>query len=159
MGFATKQSSRSAYNNMKACRLAIAIALVMVCSSVAWGERLSVFTPFANIRSGPAKSFDILWKVEKYHPLLVFEKSGNWFHFRDFEGDQGWIHRSLLGKTPTVITKSEKCNIREGPGTSFNILFTVGKGIPFKTIKRKGNCIRIRHADGDKGWIHKSLVW
>jgi len=26
-------------------------------------------------------------------------------------------------------------------------------------LTRKGNWIQVRHADGDKGWIHKSLVW
>ena len=144
---------------MKARRLAIAIALVIVCNSVAWGERLSVSAPLGNVRSGPGKSFDILWKVEKYHPLLIIEKSGNWFHFRDFEGDEGWVHVSLLSKIPTVITKKTVCNIRSGPGTSFEIVFTVGKAIPFKILKRKGNWIQIQHADGDTGWIHKSLVW
>ncbi|MGD8882880.1 MAG: SH3 domain-containing protein, partial [Desulfobacterales bacterium] len=36
---------------------------------------------------------------------------------------------------------------------------TVEKGIPFKVLKRENNWIHIEHADGDKGWIHKSLVW
>ena len=44
---------------MKACRFAITFALVMICSSVAWGERLSVSTPFANIRSGYSEALRI----------------------------------------------------------------------------------------------------
>ncbi|MGD8470221.1 MAG: SH3 domain-containing protein, partial [Desulfobacteraceae bacterium] len=59
----------------------------------------------------------------------------------------------------TVITNNDACNIRSGPGTSHKILFTVEKGIPFKVLKRQGSWIHIEHADGDKGWIHKSLVW
>jgi len=35
----------------------------------------------------------------------------------------------------------------------------VDSGVPFKVLTRKGNWIQVRHADGDKGWIHKSLVW
>lgn len=135
------------------------IVFVIVFNSAVWAERLAVSNEIANIRSGPGLKYDILWKVRKYHPLLTLKNSGKWFHFRDFEGDEGWIHRSLVGRIPTVITKSEKCNIREGPGTSSKILSTVGKGIPFKIIKRKGNWLNIQHADGDKGWIHKSLVW
>ena len=144
---------------MKSYLIAIAFAFAVFCNSIAWAERLSVSNPIANIRSGPGNNYDILWQVEKYHPLLILEKSGNWYHFRDFEGDSGWIHRSLLSNTPTVITKSETCNIREGPGTSSKIVFTVGKGIPFKIIEKKENWIHIQHADGDQGWIHKSLVW
>ena len=144
---------------MKSYLFTIAFALVIFCSSIVWAERLAVSNPIANIRSGPGLKYDILWKVRKYHPLLILEKSGKWFHFRDFEGDEGWIHRSLLSRIPTVITKIKKCNIQEGPGTSFKILSTVGKGIPFKIIKHKGNWLNIQHADGDKGWIHRSLVW
>jgi SH3-like domain-containing protein len=144
---------------MKPYLIIIAFVFVIFCSGIVWAERLAVANPIANIRSGPGLKYDILWKVEKYFPLLILEKSGEWFHFRDFEGDEGWIHRSLLNNSPTVVTKSEKCNIREGPGTSFKILSTVGKGISFKIIKRKGNWLNIQHTDGDKGWIHKSLVW
>lgn len=122
-------------------------------------KRLTVAVDVANIRSGPGTKYDILWKIGKYHPLNILEKSGSWYHFKDFEGDEGWIHRSLIQKIPAVITRNNKCNIRSGPGTGFKILFVVDKGIPFKILKRKGNWIRIEHSDGDKGWIHKSLVW
>jgi SH3-like domain-containing protein len=133
--------------------------LLIIFSSSALAERLTVKVPVANIRSGPAKKHEILWKIEKYHPIFVLEKSGSWYRFRDFEGDEGWINESLVHKLPSIITIKEKCNIRSGPGTKFKISFTVEKGIPFKILKRKGSWIHIQHADGDKGWIHKSLVW
>lgn len=130
-----------------------------MASNLAAAERLTVTAQVANIRSGPGTKYDILWKVEKYHPLSIIKKSDKWYRFRDFEGDVGWIHKSLIGKISSIITKKEKCNIRSGPGTDNKILFAVEKGIPFKVIKRKRNWINIQHADGDQGWIHKSLVW
>lgn len=133
--------------------------LLLVSASAAMAERLAVSVPIANIRSGPGENYNILWAVEKYHPLNVFQKSGQWYHFRDFENDQGWIHASLVSKIPSVITIKENCSIRSGPGTRFGILFTVEKGIPFKVLDRKNEWIHIRHADGDSGWIHASLVW
>ncbi len=135
------------------------LLLILGFSATALAERLAVSAPVANIRSGPGTSHNVLWKVEKFFPLLVIDKSGEWYQFKDFEGDSGWVHRSLVDKTPSVITKNDKCNIRSGPGTNHNILFTVEKGIPFKVIKRKGSWIHIEHSDGDKGWIHKALVW
>lgn len=148
------------YVLIKACSIAsISIVLLIIFSSAALAERLAVAASIANIRSGPATKYDILWKVGKYHPVLVLKKSGNWYHFRDFEGDKGWIHKSLLRKIPSVITNKKKCNVRSGPGTKYKILFATEKGVPFKTLKRKGNWIKVQHADGDKGWIHKSLVW
>jgi SH3-like domain-containing protein len=133
--------------------------LLLVFSSGAWAERWAVAVSVGNVRSGPGEHTDILWEVEKYYPLDIFKTSGQWYQFRDFEGDEGWIHKSLVSKIPTIITKNEKCNIRSGPGTGFSIVFTVEKGVPFKIIKREGSWINIEHADGDKGWIFNSLVW
>ena len=143
---------------MKPCAVMIMI-LLLVFSSVAWAERWAVAVSVANVRSGPGEHTDILWEVEKYYPLDVFKTSGQWYQFRDFEGDEGWIHKSLVSNIPTLITKKEKCNIRSGPGTGFSIVFTVEKGVPFKVIKREGSWTYIEHADGDKGWIFNSLAW
>jgi SH3-like domain-containing protein len=137
----------------------ITFLLIMLLAGTASAERLAVSAPVANIRSGPGTSHNILWKVEKYFPLRVIKKSGEWYHFEDFEGDKGWVHQSLVGKISAVVTKNDACNIRSGPGTGNKIIFTVEKGIPFKVLKREGSWIHIEHADGDKGWIHKSLIW
>jgi SH3-like domain-containing protein len=137
----------------------IIFLLIMLLAVTASAERLAVSAPVANIRSGPGTKHNVLWKVEKYFPLRIIEKSGEWYHFEDFEGDKGWVHKSLVRKISAVITKNDACNIRSGPGTSNKIIFTVEKGIPFKVLKRKGSWIQIEHADGDKGWIHKSLIW
>ena len=112
--------------------------LLLIISNIAHAERLSVAGSVANIRSGPGTTHDILWRAGKFYPFNVLEKSGAWYRFRDFEGDEGWIHKSLVRKIPSVITKNEKCNIRSGPGTQYKTLITIGKGISFKIIKRKG---------------------
>jgi SH3-like domain-containing protein len=137
----------------------IIFLLVIVFATAASAERLAISAPVANIRSGPGVSHSVLWKVEKYFPILVIKKSDQWYFFQDFEGDKGWVHESLVGKLAAVVTRKEQCNIRSGPGTDFRILFSVEKGVPFKVLERKDAWIHIEHADGDKGWIHKSLVW
>jgi SH3-like domain-containing protein len=147
---------------MKSNILRILIFLLFFVSSAAQtvaAERLSVSAKIANIRSGPGTTFDVLWQVQKNYPILVLKKSGSWINFKDFESDEGWIHKSLIHKTPTVITIKERCNVRSGPGTQNSVLFSVEKGIPFQKIKKEGNWIHIEHADGDRGWIYHTLVW
>ena len=97
--------------------------------------------------------------MEKFHPLLIIEKKGVWYKIKDFEGDMAWVHSSLLGKINGVITTKAKCNVRSKPNKGGKILFTVERGVPFKVLKRNGNWIRIKHADGEIGWIYNSLVW
>ena len=137
----------------------ILIVLISLMAGTAIAERMTIIATVANIRSGPETKSDILWKVEKYYPIFVVKKSGSWYQFRDFEEDSGWVHKSLVGKVKAVITKKDRCNVRSKPGTKEKILFTVEKGIPFKVLKSEGSWLNVEHADGDKGWIHRSLVW
>lgn len=143
---------------MKRTTIILAIGIFLICGD-ALAERLAIKVNTANVRSGPGTNYEILWQVEKYHPIQILKKQGRWYQFRDFEGDIGWVHASLVGKISAVITNREKCNIRSGPSTKYKIKFDVGKGIPFKVLGRKNKWLQILHADGDKGWIYQSLVW
>ncbi len=67
-------------------------------------ERLSVKSKLANVRSGPGIANDVLWQIEKYHPLLLLERKSGWVKFKDFENDVGWLHESLVNSVQSVIT-------------------------------------------------------
>ena len=139
--------------------LVLLIFLIIITAGAAMAERLTIIAPVANIRSEPDSKSDILWKVEKYYPIFVIKKSNTWYYFRDFEDDRGWVHKTLVGNVPAVITKKDICNIRSGPSTKDKILFSVEKGIPFKVLEHKGRWLHVEHADGDRGWIYDTLVW
>jgi SH3-like domain-containing protein len=138
------------------------VVLTVLCALTGMAqaaERMAVKADIANIRSGPGIGEPLLWQVEKYHPLLIVEKRGGWFRFKDFEGDEGWISASLVDTTPTVIVNVALCNLRTGPGTDHAVAFTAVRGIPFKVLKTEGQWIEIEHADGDRGWVLNTLVW
>jgi len=139
--------------------LYVIAGLCMLAPLTAAAEHISVKVPVANIRSGPSEESDLLWKVEAYYPMLVLEKSGSWYQFKDFEGDVGWIYAPLVNNDESVITIKDNCNVRSGPGTKYDIVFTTEVGIPFKVLKKSGQWLNVLHTDGDRGWIHKSLVW
>jgi SH3-like domain-containing protein len=122
-------------------------------------QRMSIKVEIVNIRSAPNINAEIAWQVTKYHPFQIIKKKGDWYKIMDFEGDNGWVYKSLLSRTATVITTVENCNVRSGPGIKNRILFIVDREVPLKILKRQGSWLRIAHEDGDKGWIHASLVW
>ncbi len=62
-----------------------------------------------NVRSGPGTGYETIWQVEKYYPIDIIQVSGDWYQFKDFENDIGWIHKSLVKNISTVITKKNKC--------------------------------------------------
>lgn len=135
------------------------LVLLLLFAVPAAAKRMSVSVPMANIRSGPGTKFKVLWRVELNHPLQVVKTSGEWIYFSDFEEDRGWIHRDIVSDADAVIVTKDKVNVRTGPGTDHDIAFTVARGVPFQVVERKGQWIRVRHADGEAGWIHNMLVW
>ena len=139
--------------------LIILTLLITINAGNAMAERLTIISEVANIRSGPDTNSDVLWQVEKYYPILIIKKSDSWYYFKDFEDDMGWVHQSLVGDVPAVITKKDLCNVRSGPSTKDEILFSVEKGIPFKVLEHKDRWMHVEHADGDRGWIFDALVW
>jgi SH3-like domain-containing protein len=122
-------------------------------------ERMYVKSTTANIRMEPDVNSQILWEVEKYHPILVIEKKGKWFRFKDYQNDVAWIHSSLLAIGRCVITTVKTSNVRERATTKSRILFTVARGVPFKVLADSKGWLKVKHADGDIGWISKKLVW
>jgi SH3-like domain-containing protein len=151
-------------NNLSKPSIIIMFVIVAINTGVliqpAMAERKAISKNRANIRSGPGITYDILWQVERYYPIEIINSVGQWYKFRDFEGDIGWIKNTLVDDTLTVITsRGNKVNVRTGPGKKHDKVFMVEKGVPFKVIQKKGKWLQIEHADGDKGWIYKDLVW
>lgn len=122
-------------------------------------KRLSVAGEVANVRSGPGTDHEILWSVGKYYPVDVIKKSGSWYQISDFEGDRGWMHESLLRDIPAVVVKESLVNVRQGPGTNFKVLFQAEKGVSMECLREEKGWLKVKHADGEEGWIHKDLVW
>jgi len=122
-------------------------------------ERLAVNVATATVRSGPGPQFDVLWQISKYHPVLALKKEADWYQIQDYEGDKGWMHQSLLAKTATVITAKPRCQVRAGPEPNAKMLTTLGPGIAFRVVEKKNGWFYVEHADGDRGWLHSSVVW
>ncbi len=139
--------------------VAVIFVLLLFSGLLYAQQRVAVNAKIANLRSDAGTGNDVLWQVEKFHPFMVIQKKGKWYKIRDFENDEAWIHNSLVGSVASVITLKDKCNVRSKPTTKSSILFTTERGVPFRVIKKKGNWVKVEHADGDIGWIHKSLIW
>jgi len=91
--------------------------------------------------------------------LEVLARKGQWLRVRDFESDEGWVHRSLTGKTPHVVVKTKVANIRSAPDLRSRIVGKAGYGEVLRTLARRADWIRIRSDSGQVGWIARRLTW
>jgi uncharacterized protein YgiM (DUF1202 family) len=78
---------------------------------------------------------------------------------RDFEGDTGWVARSLTGNTPHHVVKSRVANLRSGPGTQHRIVGKLAYGELLRTREKRAGWVRVERSEGVSGWIAKRLLW
>lgn len=68
----------------------------------------------------------------------------------------------LLASTATaaeyVSVLKNEVNVRSGPNTKTEVLWTLFKGFPLQVIARKGKWTQVVDFEGDKGWIASSLL-
>lgn len=59
---------------------------------------------------------------------------------------------------PLKLKTTTGSNVREGPGGSFKILFTLAAGTPVTGLSLADQWVRITDAAGRAGWIHQGLI-
>lgn len=140
-------------------QLTAALLFILFTATAVRAEMASVARQQVNLRSGPGTRYEVLWELGTGFPMKVIDHRGKWLHVRDFENDTGWIYKRLTNKTPTVIIKKERVNIRKGPSTRTPIVGTATYGSVFKLLTKSRGWVKIRHSDSLVGWIKNTLVW
>lgn len=135
------------------------ILIVFLDQSIVYAKMIMVDKEKANIRSGPGTQYEILWSAVKYTPFEVLCKYKKWYIVRDFEGDIGWVYETLVREEKAVIIIKKNAEIRSKPGSSFDVLWRVEKGYPFKVIEQKDRWLKVVDSEGDSGWVYKDSVW
>lgn len=139
---------------------AIGMTLATLASGAAHAQNMvSVKGNTLNMREGPGTNTAVLWELKKGYPLQVTQRKGNWLKVSDFEGDSGWVARSLIGNAPHHVVKSPVANIRSGPGTQHRILGKASYGDLVRTREKRADWVRVEREEGVGGWIAKQLLW
>jgi SH3-like domain-containing protein len=138
---------------------AILFGFALAASAGRAQQMISVSREEINMRSGPGTRFEAIWTLIRGYPLRVLARRGHWIKVRDFEGDQGWVFRSLTGRTPYHIVKAQVANLRALPSTRSRILGRLDYGSILRTLGRRAGWVRVRQSDGTRGWVARSLLW
>lgn len=135
-------------------------ALILLGGANLSAETVSVLKDGANVRTGPTTNDPVAMELFQGYPLKVEEKKGDWLKVSDFEKDSGWINKTLVGPGTTVIVNAQKpINMRAEPDTKGAIVANIERGVVLTKISAKGDWVKVKHAKGTEGWIHKTLLW
>jgi SH3-like domain-containing protein len=139
--------------------VALVSALLLVTSAAGSARFVRVRVDEANLRTRPTTASDVLRLTHENEPLRVVGARGEWLRVVDYRGRAGWIAAGLTDGGRAAIVRRPLVNVRSGPGTRHDVVFAAERGVSFRVLDATGDWLAVRHEDGDRGWIHESLVW
>lgn len=112
------------------------------------------------VRTGPALRYPIKWVYKQENlPVEIIQEFDAWRKVKDFEGDVGWIHQSLLsGERSVLIDHVEPVSMREG----FSHDATLVARLEPTVVAQLETCVeewcRVE-THGYNGWIERKYLW
>jgi SH3-like domain-containing protein len=91
-------------------------------------------------------------------PVLAQRRVENWVLIRDWEGEEGWIHRTALSARRTVIVTGALRELRYAARTDAPLVARVQGGVIGRFERCEGDWCRADF-QGYTGWIRRNEIW
>lgn len=114
----------------------------------------------ANIRTGPSQRYPVRWVYQRaWFPVEVTAEFEQWRKIRDMDGDEGWVHESLLSGRRSVFIRGNAIQVlyRFPDPKSFAVI-RVKPGVMAGLTKCEKEWCRI-DVEGEQGWIERKFLW
>lgn len=120
----------------------------------------SIAPPYAVMHDAPTQKGRKLHIAPAGMPVEVLLTSGDWSRVRDASGELSWVPSGSLLPRRTLVVEVDQAAIRASESESAPVVFTVAKGVVLELVEPiKSGWIRVRHRDGESGFIRASEVW
>lgn len=111
-----------------------------------------------NIRTGPGTRYPIRWVYKRQDmPMEVTEEFGHWRKVKDFEGDEGWVHKSQLSGNRTTILLNDTI-FRRYPEADAPPMMRAEKGVIGYLLECDIQWCEVQ-IDSFKAWATKDHLW
>lgn len=112
------------------------------------------------MRTGPGRKYPILWEYQlKGLPVEVVMEFDVWRKIKDSEGDQGWVHQSLLsGRRTAIVTNDDMVAIKKSAENGARIMAYVEPGAVVSVESCEEGYCEVR-AGAYSGWIERKYIW
>ena len=114
----------------------------------------------SNLRIGPSKNYPIKLKyILANTPVEVIDEYKNWRKIKDYEKNEGWLHKCLIkGKRFAIVNTNYQEGLQVFNQPKGNTIGKIGK----KNILEIKTCLmdwcKIKYKK-NKGWVNKSNLW
>jgi SH3-like domain-containing protein len=142
------------------------VPLLAMASAAATAEPGAPLPRFAalrasevNLRAGPGTEYPVEWVfLRRALPIEITAEYGQWRKIRDFDGSEGWVHKSLLTGRRSAMVTGEIRTLRDSPDPDAAPLAFAEPGVIGRLLACEDGWCEI-DAAGYKGWLPSTHLW
>ena len=114
----------------------------------------------AILYDAPSTRADRLFVASRLYPCEVLVKLDQWTKVRDANGEVAWVENSALGPRPTVLVTVPLADVRATASVQSPLVFEAYKQVILEVVEpASAEWIKVRHRDGQVGFIRVAHVW
>jgi len=112
------------------------------------------------VRSGPGVRYPIKWVFKKKgYPIEVIQEFDTWRKIRDHEGEEGWIHQTLLsGKRRALVIADKGVTMSKKPLLDAKPIAFLEENVVTAVNQCVAEFCQVE-ISGFKGWIERKSLW
>jgi SH3-like domain-containing protein len=142
-------------------RMLVSAALIGVAAVPAWAlEFRSIAGTAAVLYDAPSAKSRKVYVVNQGYPLEVVVIVEGWVKVRDVNGELTWVESKALTDKRTVMVKVPVALIRQSADDASPVVFQAQQDVILELESvATGGWLRVRHRDGQSGFIKVADVW
>jgi SH3-like domain-containing protein len=112
-----------------------------------------------NLHVGPGKSYHIEWIfVRPGLPVEIIAEFDTWRQIRDWQGTQGWVHKSLLCGKRTAVIQQKQRKLYKDTDENSRVVGYLEPGVLGEVLECRNDWCRL-DVQGHRGWIKRRCIW
>lgn len=112
-----------------------------------------------HLRTGPGIRYPVDWIfVQRHMPIEIVAEFENWRKVRDWQGTEGWVHRTMLSGKRTAVVKGGVQPLRRKPDSNAAMTARVMEKVIARILECEGQWCRVE-IDKQRGWMRRAHIW
>lgn len=122
-----------------------------------------------NVRVGPGTRYEIAWNfLVPGVPVEIIQEFDTWRKIRDFDGDEGWVHQSLLAGTrvgyAVPLLANGEVEMRVNGSSEAPVRARLAGGVRVSVSECDGAWCRVSASQSGEsgtysGWVSQEEIW
>lgn len=112
-----------------------------------------------NVRTGPGPRYPVEWVfVRRSMPVEIVAEFDTWRRIRDWQGTEGWAHKSMLSGRRTIMIQGDVRTLRREATEDSPAVARAEPGVVGRIDSCDGAWCRVE-ISGFEGWLKRDEFW